>query len=329
MTARKLSFVIWETKIKKLFTAKNGGTKVEKVQPNEIYRWALSLAQAEEVAKGVRSISQAYGGMIMDTEFCLDAADRLWFVQARPETRWNEEFADHPSTIFMRRLEVDQKALVSAEVLLEGNGASRGAGQGTVKYLRSALELNKINKGDILAAARTDPDMVPGMRIAAGIMADVGGDTSHAAITSRELGIPAIIGIQRLEILRSLDGQEVTVDGSRGKVYRGLLPLREVGGTIDTAKLPATRTKVGLILADVGQSLFLSRLREVPDFEVGLLRAEFMLGNVGVHPLALEAYDNGTLDKLIQDKLDELDARLTLVMRSQLDSGLNFVEHKA
>ena len=309
-------------KDKKIVYSENGGTKVEKVQPNEIYRWALSLAQAEEVAKGVRSISQAYGGMIMDTEFCLDAADRLWFVQARPETRWNEEFADHPSTIFMRRLEVDQKALVSAEVLLEGNGASRGAGQGTVKYLRSALELNKINKGDILAAARTDPDMVPGMRIAAGIMADVGGDTSHAAITSRELGIPAIIGIQRLEILRSLDGQEVTVDGSRGKVYRGLLPLREVGGTIDTAKLPATRTKVGLILADVGQSLFLSRLREVPDFEVGLLRAEFMLGNVGVHPLALEAYDNGTLDKLIQDKLDELDARLTLVMRSQLDSGL-------
>ncbi|MBI9111333.1 PEP/pyruvate-binding domain-containing protein [Maridesulfovibrio ferrireducens] len=309
-------------KDKKIVYSEKGGTKVEKVQPNEIFRWALSLAQAEEVAKGVRSISHAYGGMIMDTEFCLDASDRLWFVQARPETRWNEDFEQHPDTIFMRRLEVDPKALVSAEVLLEGNGASRGAGQGTVKYLRSALELNKINKGDILAAARTDPDMVPGMRIAAGIMADVGGDTSHAAITSRELGIPAIIGIQRLEILRSLDGQEVTVDGSRGKVYRGLLPLREVGGTIDTSKLPATKTKVGLILADVGQSLFLSRLREVPDFEVGLLRAEFMLGNVGVHPLALEAYDNGALDKLIQDKLDELDARLTAVMRSQLDSGL-------
>ncbi|SDL17758.1 pyruvate, water dikinase [Maridesulfovibrio ferrireducens] len=309
-------------KDKKIVYSEKGGTKVVKVQPNEIFRWALSLAQAEEVAKGVRSISHAYGGMIMDTEFCLDASDRLWFVQARPETRWNEDFEQHPDTIFMRRLEVDPKALVSAEVLLEGNGASRGAGQGTVKYLRSALELNKINKGDILAAARTDPDMVPGMRIAAGIMADVGGDTSHAAITSRELGIPAIIGIQRLEILRSLDGQEVTVDGSRGKVYRGLLPLREVGGTIDTSKLPATKTKVGLILADVGQSLFLSRLREVPDFEVGLLRAEFMLGNVGVHPLALEAYDNGALDKLIQDKLDELDARLTAVMRSQLDSGL-------
>lgn len=76
----------------------------------------------------------------------------------------------------------------------------------------------------------------------------------------------------------------MTVDGSRGKIYRGLLPLVDVGGEIDVSKLPPTKTKVGLILADVGQSLFLSRLREVPDFEVGLLRAEFMLGNIGVHP---------------------------------------------
>ncbi|MFN2342881.1 MAG: PEP-utilizing enzyme, partial [Desulfonatronovibrio sp.] len=127
--------------------------------------------------------------MIMDTEFCIDQWDRLWFVQARPETRWNDEFENHPSIIYMRRMEVDEKALPKAELLLEGNGASRGAGQGTIKFLRSALELNKINKGDVLAADRTDPDMVPGMRIASAILADAGGDTSHAAITSRELGI--------------------------------------------------------------------------------------------------------------------------------------------
>ncbi|MDD4952001.1 MAG: PEP/pyruvate-binding domain-containing protein [Desulfovibrionaceae bacterium] len=299
-----------------------GGTKVVKVEANKIYRWSLSLAQAEEVAKGVRAISKAYGGMIMDTEFCIDKFDRLWFVQARPETRWNSDLEKHPHTIFMRRLEVDPKALVDAEALLEGNGASRGAGQGRVKFLRTALELNKINKGDILAADRTDPDMVPGMRIASAIMADVGGDTSHAAITSRELGIPAVIGIQRLEALRSLDNHEVTVDGSRGKVYRGLLPLIEVGGEIDVSLLPATKTKVGLILADVGQALFLSRLRDIPDFEVGLLRAEFMLGNIGVHPEALEAFDNGTLDALVETKLRELDSRLTKVMKEQLALGL-------
>lgn len=309
-------------KDKKIVNDEKGGTKMVSVPENEAFRWSLSLAQAEAVAKGVRGISIAYGGMIMDTEFCIDSSDRLWFVQARPETRWNEEIEKHPHTIFMRRLEVNEKAANNAEVILEGNGASRGAGQGTVKYLRSALELNKINKGDLLAAERTDPDMVPGMRIASAILADVGGDTSHAAITSRELGIPAVIGIQRLEILRSLDGQEVTVDGTRGKVYRGMLPLEEVGGEMDVSTLPATKAKVGLILADVGQAMFLSRLRDVAGFEVGLLRAEFMLGNISVHPQALEAYDNGELDIVVAAKLKELEARLTKVLRDQLGAGL-------
>ena len=96
----------------------------------------------------------------MDTEFCIDAKGVLWFVQARPETRWNEELELHPHTIFMRRREVEAKAAAGAEVLLEGNGASRGAGQGTVRFLRSALELNRVNKGDVLAAERTDPDKI-------------------------------------------------------------------------------------------------------------------------------------------------------------------------
>ncbi len=164
--------------------------------------------------------------------------------------------------------------------------------------------------------------MVPGMRVASAILADVGGDTSHAAITSRELGIPAVIGIQRLEVLRMLDKQEITVDGSRGRVYRGLLPLIEVGGEIDVSTLPPTKTKVGLILADVGQAMFLSRLRNVPDFEIGLLRAEFMLGNIGVHPLALEAYDNGTLKRVVDNKVNEYEEQLTTLVKEQLTAGI-------
>lgn len=299
-----------------------GGTKEVKVPELEALRWALSLSQAETVAKGVRAISKQYGGIIMDTEFCIDAHDKLWFVQARPETRWNSELEQHPHTIFMRRREVDPEALASAETVLEGNGASRGAGHGVVRFLRSALELNKVNKGDVLAAERTDPDMVPGMRIATAIMADVGGDTSHAAITSRELGIPAVIGIQHIDAIRALDGMEVTVDGSRGRVYRGLLPLKEVGGEINIDNLPVTKCRVGLILADVGQALALSRLRVYPRFKVGLLRAEFMLGNVAVHPQALEAYDNGELDRIVKEKVAELDANLTKVICDQLDGGM-------
>lgn len=310
------------SKTKKIIYDAKGGTKEINVDKNDVNKWALTIAQAENIAKAVRIISKAYGSMIMDTEFCFDANDDLWFVQARPETRWNEELELHPHTIFMRRLEVDEKAAAKAEVILEGNGASRGAGQGTVRFLRSALELNKVGKGDILAAERTDPDMVPGMRVASAILADVGGDTSHAAITSRELGIAAVIGIQRNETLRALDGQEVTVDGTRGRVYRGLLPLHELGGEMDLDKLPKTKTHVGLVLADVTQALFLSRLRNVEDFEVGLLRAEFMLGNVAVHPKALEAYDNGTLEDLVSTKLATLDNSLTKIMQEQLASGL-------
>ncbi len=312
----------------KIVYDEKGGTKEIPVPELEALRWALSLSQAERVAKGVRAVSKAYGSMIMDTEFCIDAKDQLWFVQARPETRWNEELELHPHTIFMRRREVDPKAAAQAEILVEGNGASRGAGQGTVKFLRSALELNKISKGDVLAAERTDPDMVPGMRVASAIMADVGGDTSHAAITSRELGIAAVIGIQRLDILRALDGAEVTVDGTRGRVYRGLLPLREVGGEMDLAKLPPTKTKVGLVLADVGQALFLSRLRSLPEFEVGLLRAEFMLGNISIHPQALEAFDNGELDGVVQSKVKELEDRLSKVLREQMAAGLIVFNYK-
>lgn len=306
----------------KIVYDEKGGTKKVDVPQMEAELWALTKTQAEQVAKGVRAVSKAYGGMIMDTEFCIDSKGDLWFVQARPETRWNEELQLNPNTIFMRRREVDAKAIASAEVLLEGNGASRGAGHGKAHFLRSALELNKVKKGDILAADRTDPDMVPGMRVASAILADVGGDTSHAAITSRELGIPAVIGIQNPVGLRALDGIDVTVDGTHGKVYRGLLPLQDVGGEINVAELPETKTHVGLILADVGQSLFLSRLRNVPDFEVGLLRAEFMLGNVGVHPAALEAYDKGTLEAIVNQKISELESKLRKTIREQLDAGL-------
>ncbi len=195
-----------------------------------------------------------------------------------------------------------------------------------VRFLRSALELNKVSKGDILAAERTDPDMVPGMRIASAILADVGGDTSHAAITSRELGIPAVIGIQRPETLRSLEGQEVTVDGSRGLVYRGIIPLVEVGGEMDLSKLPATKTKVGLILADVGQALFLSRFARRAGLRSGPASGRIHAGQHRRPPAALEAYDNGTLPMLGEQKVKDLDARLSKIVREQLAAGFISVD---
>ena len=307
--------------VRMVYNEEEGGTQIEAVPADLVNEWALGEGEPIEVARGVRAISKAYGGIIMDTEFCIDDQKRLWFVQARPETRWNAELDEYPHTIFMRRKEVLPEAAKNAEVLLSGNGASRGAGQGTVRFLRSALELNKVQPGDILAAERTDPDMVPGMRVASAIIANVGGDTSHAAISSRELGIAAVIGVQNPLAMRAMDGQPVTVDGTRGLVYRGLLPLCDVGGEMDVDKLPATRTRVGIVLADLNQALFLSRLRNVPDFEVGLLRAEFMLGNIGAHPAALEAYDNGTLEGFVEARLAELHDQVSRRVSEQIAVG--------
>lgn len=112
------------SKTMKIVYDENGGTKEVPVPERECMLWALTPTQAEQVAKGVRAVSKAYDGMIMDTEFCIDSKGMLWFVQARPETRWNEELALHPHTIFMRRREVEPKAAAAAEILLTGNGAS-------------------------------------------------------------------------------------------------------------------------------------------------------------------------------------------------------------
>ena len=297
------------------------GTVLADVAESKVYEWCLTVDQAEAIARGVRLIRDSYDGIIMDTEFVIDHMGRLWFVQARPETRWNELLAEKPDVIHMRRMEVEASELQFARVILEGNGASRGAGAGTVRFLNSALELNKINPGDVLVAERTDPDMVPGMRIASAILASAGGDTSHAAITSRELGIPAVIGIKKSEALRSLDGRAITVDGSRGLIYDGILTLEEFGDDIDVKDLPSTVSGIGLILADVGQAMILSRLRDIPGFEVGLLRAEFMLGNVGAHPAALEAYDLGELKPKIEKRLAELKRNLDDHMLELLKQG--------
>ena len=114
-----------------VYNESGGGTHIEEVPADEVNKWALGENQPIEVARGVRAISKAYGGIIMDTEFCIDDKARLWFVQARPETRWNAELDEHPTTIFMRRKEVAKGAAAKAEVLLSGNGASRGAGTRT------------------------------------------------------------------------------------------------------------------------------------------------------------------------------------------------------
>jgi len=188
---------------------------------------------------------------------------------------------------------------IEAEPLLIGQAASLGIASGIVKIVSDATQLDKVNKGDILVAKMTSPDYVPAMKRAAAIVTDKGGRTSHAAIVSRELGIPSIVGTERAtDVLR--DGQVITVDGSHGKIYEGKVEGEKV--TVRSATLRRrfkTETKVYVNLA---QPELAGRVAARGVDGVGLLRAEFIIADIGEHPQFLLHEKRGAefVDQLAQ-----------------------------
>lgn len=191
------------------------------------------------------------------------------------------------------------------KMLLKGLGSSPGVGIGTVRLLASAKEIKNMQKGEILVTDMTTPDFVPAMKKAAAIVTNTGGMTSHAAIVSRELGIPCVVGTgNATSILK--DGMEVTVDGMHGMIYEGFVAkavepdASQKGPTYASGETPViTGTKIYVNLAEVELSEKVSKL---PVDGVGLLRAEFMMADIGHHPKWL--LENGRRQEFI-DKLAE------------------------
>lgn len=188
----------------------------------------------------------------------------------------------------------------AATPILSGSAASPGIGVGPVKILTSAKEIGKVAKGDVLVAPMTSPDFVPAMKKAIAIITDQGGETSHAAIVSRELGVPCVVGTEKAtKILK--DGAIVTVDGAKGEIY--------LGGKVTTAKISkvveksvSTKTATKLYV-NLGEP---ERAREIAKENVdgvGLLRAEFMIANIGIHPKeAIKRKEQGKfIEKLAND----------------------------
>ena len=203
-----------------------------------------------------------------DIEWALDDG-KLYILQTRPVTTTGKEYSS---------LKAEGRKLVA---LLRGDAASPGMATGPVKILHSPKELSKIKSGDVLVAQMTNPDYVPAMRKAVAIVTERGGRTSHAAIVSRELGIPAVVGaVDAMKVLK--DGLVVTVDGSRGEIYRGGLGKPNLSNLTNlTNKKLKTATKVYVNLAEP------TRAREIAKMHVdgvGLLRAEFMIAGIGTHP---------------------------------------------
>ena len=193
----------------------------------------------------------------------------LFIVQTRPVTtlKTREETKAFPE--------------IEAEAILTGIAASPGIAIGTVKIIPEASQLDKVKKGDILVAEMTTPDFVPAMKRAVAIVTDRGGRTAHAAIVSRELGIPCVVGTEVATKILS-DSQEVTVDGSQGQVYAGRV-AEEIKATpaIVTGERIKTRTRVYVNLADPDLAEVVAA-RNVDG--VGLLRSEFMIAQMGNHP---------------------------------------------
>jgi pyruvate,water dikinase len=212
---------------------------------------------------------------------------QLYITQARPVTTIKDSVKG-------------AKAEISAVILLSGSPASPGMACGPVKILQDASQINKILKGDVLVAEMTTPDYVPAMKRAAAIVTDQGGRTSHAAIVSRELGIPCIVGSLKATTFL-IEGQVITVDGASGKIYDGnVMPAQPQGPPqVVVKKKLKTRTRVYVNLAqpDLAETV---AARNVDG--VGLLRAEFIMGQIGEHPRYMLSQNRGNeyIDKLYE-----------------------------
>ncbi|MBN9310718.1 phosphoenolpyruvate synthase [Devosia sp.] len=259
-----------------------GETPTRNVPTSKAERASFVLSDAEIVrlAGWAVAIEQHYG-CPMDMEWAKDGrTGELFIVQARPETVQARRGSGVLRSYHIRE---------HGRTLLTGLAIGEAAVSAPVCLLESAKDIDRFIDGSVLVTSTTDPDWVPIMKRAAAIVTDHGGRTSHAAIVSRELGLPAIVGTGKAtELLH--DGQEVTIncaEGDEGAIYEG--PADIAIETLDLQSLPQTGTKVMLNLANPGAAF---RWWRLPADGVGLARMEFVISNaIRVHPMALVKFD--------------------------------------
>ncbi|MEZ5383540.1 MAG: phosphoenolpyruvate synthase [Microthrixaceae bacterium] len=258
-------------------------TRTVDTSDDERDRFVLSTSDVLTLARWAMTI-EAHYGRPMDIEWARDGATGdLYIVQARPETVQ----ARRSGTTLTRYAITGH-----GELLLEGLSVGGGAASGEVCRLDSPDEGDRFPERAVLVADATDPDWVPVMRRAAAVVTDRGGRTSHAAIVSRELGVPAVIGtVHGTEVLT--DGQVVTVscaEGDVGRVYQGRAEIES--RQLSLEDVPPTRTKVMVNLANPDASLEWWRL---PADGIGLARMEFVVSeHIKAHPMALAHPDRLT-----------------------------------
>lgn len=220
---------------------------------------------------------------------------KLYIVQTRPVTTINRV-----STSEKEELKGEQNISVAATPILSGTPASPGIGTGPARILSSAKEIGSVQVGDVLVAPMTSPDYVPAMKKAIAIVTDQGGETSHAAIVSRELGVPCVVGTKvATKVLK--DNVVVTVDGAKGTVLLGGKAVTaKIASPVEKPVYAKTATK---LYVNLGEPERASEIAKKNVDGVGLLRAEFMIANIGIHPKeAIKRKEQGKfIEKLVKD----------------------------
>lgn len=271
------------------------GVKKVSVPKDKINARKLTDEQIIEVARLAIKVHQHYF-FPQDCEFAVEKG-KIYMVQARPITTLD---------LGGGKPKVSEEQLLKLKLIIQGEPASFGVGVGKVVKIKSASEINKVKAGDVLVTEMTSPDFVPAMKRAAAIVTDKGGQTSHAAIVSRELGIPAVVGTKNAsKILK--DDQVISVNGSTGSIYNGVPEKAKTSDLKDFKEetFPKTATRV---YVNLGEPDLAPVVAQGNADGVGLLRAEFMMAEIGVHPKKM--IKDGK-SKIFIDKLAENLAKFT------------------
>ncbi len=264
--------------------AADGGTQQRTLSESEALQPVLTDQEVVAVAELGRRIEEHYGTP-QDTEWAFDRDGTLWMLQSRPITTLHDEGTADATAV---------EPSAPQTVLLRGLGGAPGSASGAARVLVSLDDAGELNDGDVLVTHMTSPDWLPLLRRASAVVTDSGGMTCHAAIVSRELGIPCVVGTG--EATRKLrDGEIVTVDATRGVVLEGARAAEPAAmsagaqGAIRTdagAAAPVTATQILVNLSEPSQ---VARVKDLPVDGVGLLRAEMMVleALAGDHPRTL------------------------------------------
>jgi len=312
------------SKQEKMLVRADGGNEWVKVKKESVNLQKIPDPQIIRLGKLVRDIEKHYK-FPQDIEWAIYGSD-IYIIQSRPITTLSKEIEEEYRKMAEEKAEAiegieegieekigveteklekkvaemeEKKPVSEARILLKGLGASPGFSTNIVKVLASEKEISKIESGNILVTSMTTPDFVPAMRKASAIITDEGGMTCHAAIVSRELGIPCIVGTgNATKVLK--DGMVVTVDANKGIVYEGAVDIAKERIEEEKAKYEiVTATK---IYVNIAEPEIAEKVAKLNCDGVGLLRAEFMIANIGVHPRKLieEGRENEFIEKLAE-----------------------------